>query len=535
MTKADTHKAWPVLFGLVIMIYGVSLVSMPIVYDTLHMTDTLFMLNSGRRVFLGLEPGVDYGTFYPGLTSRYLALSFGLFGQHARALDLSALLQYATLLPLACLVMAGRVSLLTLSGVAAVLATTLLTRAPMEEHAALTRMMSAHSFSYNRLGLALCLVPLLAVLLPAGPRRRDVLAGLAAGVAIAMALLCKWSFLVVLPPSILALALQRRWSMLAAMLAGLTATFLILDPAGQNFAGTFAYMKEAAAAEGGMGGIGGLLSKALRVVLSHLFTVLVVIAALIWVLRSGTEHRRAWGASVLLMMAGLGAACLVMGPFGLIGHQILPVAVTLLLILADRMQHGDMPIRALAILLGLALMLPHAGNAMLVTAASFGNRHETLVSQGPMVDYMQRYTPAAPDQAIDGINAQIAARISREGTVTRDLEYPVFADGLAALQELPARERHGVIAEGLINFEFAASTPPVTGYPLWPRITSPELSGKTRVPEGADIVLLLREGGTPLGDLLQGWMGEEFHLCLRTPIWNIFARIDARVEGCSTS
>ena len=165
--KRDRSNLWPALFVIALFIYMISLIVTPIVYDTMHLTDTLFMLNSGWRVSLGLQPGIDYDTFYSGLTSRYLALSYGLFGFNVRALDMAVLLQYATLMPLVFMATVGRVNLLTFSAVAAVVATTVLTRAPMEEFTALTRMMSAHSFSYNRFGLALCLISLLAVLLPA--------------------------------------------------------------------------------------------------------------------------------------------------------------------------------------------------------------------------------------------------------------------------------------------------------------------------------------------------------------------------------
>lgn len=534
---AAGYGPWPVLFAIFSAIYVVSLIIMPVVYDTLHMTDTLFMLNSGWRVFLGLRPGIDYDSFYSGLTSRYLALSFRLFGLQARALDLSVLLQYVTILPLAFLAMAGRVSLLTLSIMGAVLATILLTRAPLEEYASLTQLMAAHSFSYNRLGLALCLVPLLAALLPPGTRRQESLAGLAAGVAIAMALMAKWSFLTVLPPTIVALALQRRWLALGSMLFGLTVMFLLLDPMGQQFLGTLSYVRAAAGAEDGMGGIGGLLFKMQRTVLSHIIVVLALIAALIWTLRVKPGHRWAWSMSVLVMTLGLGVACLLMGPFGLVGHQILPVAVTLLVIFAEQIRRHDpardLPIRALAVILALGLVLPHLGNAMLVTAAAFGNRGEDLIVQGPMIGYLQRYSNAAPGRAIDEINTEIAAEVARAGEVTRALEYPVFADGLAALQRLSPQGQHGIIAEGLINFEFSALAPPVTDYPLWPRVTSPEFAGRTRIPEDVDIVMLLRQGTTPFGGLLRSWMGSEFQPCLKTPIWDLYVRTGAGVTGCS--
>ncbi len=529
---------WPIIFFIAVVIYVVSLVSMPIVYDTLHLVDTLFMLNSGWRVSLGLKPGIDYDTFYSGLTSRYLALSYWLFGPNVRALDLAVLLQFATLLPLAFLAVAGRVGWLSLSVIAAVLATAVLTRAPMEEFVSISQMLSAHSFSYNRLGLALCLIPLLAILLPAGTRRQENLAGLAAGVAIAMALMSKWSFITVLPPAIIALLLQRRWPTLMAFLIGLILAALLLDPTGQQFLGTFSYVMAAAGAEEGMGGISGLLFKTQRVLLNHIFVVVAVIAALAWTLRALPANRWGWGLSVLIMLAGMGAVCLSMGPFGLVGHQILPVAVIFLVIFFEQVNRhdptNDLPNRALMVIMAIGLILPHVGNAMLVTAAAFGNRDEGLIVEGPMAGYVQRYSDAVPGQSIDRINADVAVKISREGAVTRALEYPAFADGLAALQSLSLQGKHGIISEDKFNFEFAVSAPPVTEFPLYPRLTSPELNGQTRIPEEADILMLLRQGGTPIGNLLRGWMGDDFELCLQTPIWEIYTRIGSEVTGCFT-
>ncbi|MEX0299177.1 MAG: hypothetical protein AB3N28_08910 [Kordiimonas sp.] len=522
-----------------IALYATSLLAMPIVYDTAHLGDSLFILNSGWRVFQGLTPGIDYNSFYGGLTAQYVALSFEIFGPKVHALDFAPLLQFASLVPLILAVMLQRSSVTAIWVTLALTATIILTRAPFEEYTALTELVSAHSFSYNRLGLALSIVVLLTVLLPKASRHFDAFIGLVGGIAIALALLTKWSFITILPPAILALALQRRGFALGGLLLGIMLGFFALDPTGQRFLGTLSYVNDAASAENGLGGLSGLIFKTQRVILSHFLVILIAVVALYYSIRSKSQMAWSWGISALLMIGGLGVSSLLMGPFGLIGHQVTLIAAVFVLICAENIRLSEIAstdqksvVIAFAKILCIAVILPHLSNALLVTGASFGNRDQGLIAEGPMSEYLHRHTDTIPNQ---NMASQVATMISERGYISRDLEYLVFVDGLTAIQTLTENNQYGVIAEGLMNFEFATNSLPVVGYPLWARPSSPEILSTNTLPKTADIVLLLRQGETELGPILRERMGEEFQICQETPIWSIFKRVDSGTIKCANN
>lgn len=535
---------WEVCFVLAFVLQAFSLLAMPVVYDTMHLPDTLFLLNEGWRVSQGLRPGVEYETFYGGFTSGILALAFRLFGAEVRTLDLVPLLHAAIVLALAAAILFRRTSLFSGLATVALLATVLMTRAPLEEHVALTQPISAHSFSYNRLGLALCLVVLPFILLPRDDDRiLEPLAGMAAGAAMAMALLCKWSFAVIPLVALLALLLQRRWSAFGGALAGLLAAGFVLDPFGAQFLGSLAYMQEAARAEemiGGAGALTGLAFKSLNTLLSHLPVMLALLAAIFLSLREGqAEGRWTWLGGMVLMVAGFGAVCVVMGPFGLIGQQVAPVAAVLMILCFERAWQADAqsaPILRVLVLVGSgAFLLPNLGNTVAITAAGLAKRDEVLITNGPMANYLQRYDrndlAGSPEAVMDAV----ATDLARTRTVTRGMEYPVFVDGLLALDRLQGISDLGVIADGSFNYEFALGSVPVVGYPLWPRPSSPEIAATGGIPAEAAVVMILRHDAGNMGKILKARVGNEFALCLQTGIWDIFARKSARISGCKAS
>lgn len=526
---------------LIVLTHVIGLLAIPVIYDTMHLGDTLFMLNEGRRVLLGLAPGADYQSFYGGLAPWLLSLSFRIFGLEVRALDLVALLHLAVVLPLALIVLRRRVGQFATLAMMALLATCLLTRAPLEEYVALTQPVSAHSFSYNRLGLALSLIPLLFVLLPARPdRNEEVLGGAAAGAALGMALLCKWSFAIMPPFALVALVLQKRWTACLSLLAATGLCWLVFDPFGRQFLGTLAYMQDAATAADGLGGLSGLIFKSLNTILSHTPVLLALGVSIVGTARSLHPRTRiGWLAAVVLMITAFGAACVVMGPFGLIGHQILPVAATIMLICFERFrQQGDAWAtvqKVLALIVLFAFLLPHLANTIAISVIGFAKRDEVLITEGAMSGYLQRYDGGDTTKDTQMIISQTADRIATSKDVARPLEYPVFVDGLSALGHLGDLSRHGVIADGLFNYEFAVGSAPVLDYPLWPRPSSPEIRDSIGIPAGADIVMILRHDVGALGSILRERMGTAFTPCLQTGIWDVFSRIGANIEGCKAS
>lgn len=536
---------WATLFVVVAIGQVIAILATQIVYETMHLGDTLFILNGGWRFQQGLLPGIDYESFYGGMVEQILALSFELFGPSIRALDYGVLLQFAAVMMLSAAGMVGRVSRLTALALTALLATTMLTRAPLEEWTALTELTAAHSFSYNRLGLSLCFVALFVALLRAPTRPLELLGGVITGGALAGAMLSKSTFAVFVPPVFIALALQRRGIGLGMTALGLLATFLLLDPLAQRFLGTYTYTLKCVAADASMGGFTGAIVKTLREVLTHAIAVAAVIAGLAIAWSARVNGRWAWLASALVMIAALGAVCVTMGPFGLIGHQVVTVGALILLVCYERVRRegaaGLLATKVLALIMLLAIVLPHLANSLLVTAAAYVKRDELLIREGPMAGYLLRYNAVRAEAAVlakgtptrNDIMAVTASRIASTGRVTGEETYPVFVDGLDALFRLGEMQKHGIIADNLYSYEFALGAEPVPGYPLWPRLTSPEITLTDKLPSNVDITMILRYGAGQFGSLLRKRMGEDFSLCIKTPIWEIYVRRDAGITKCT--
>lgn len=533
------RNPWVFAFGAVILVQIVALLAMPIVYETKHLGDTLFLLNEGWRVYLGLKPGVDFGSFYPGLAAHFIALSYALFGLSVRAVNIAPLLQLAVILPLAGVVLYRRCEAFSFMATMALIATCLLTRAPLEDQIALTDLASAHSFSYNRLGLACCLILALLVLLsPRAASRDEWLAGAAGGLALALALTSKWSFVLLVPAVLLALVLQRRHAAILGLVAVGVLGWMALDPLGRQLFGSAAYMQVVARAESMFGGLGGVVYKSLLMFLWHLWAFLILGITLVKAtLTLPGRARWVWLASAVLVGGAIGGNLLVMGSFVIVGHQVLPVLAAMSIACLEQTRGRDTALRSLqrtlAAVLAAAFLLPHLTNSLLTTTAAFKNRNQVLIADGPMRDYLQRYDYGSLPPNREKILAEAAATVAQVGTIPSDMQYPVFVDGLSALQRLGDLSNIGIVSDGLVNFEFALGARPVVGFPLWPRLSSPEISGSDRIPNEADIVMVLRHGVGPFGEVLKERMGDQFRPCLSAAIWDVFVRQGTALSACS--
>lgn len=529
---------WVLAFALIALLQVLSLLAMPIVYDTKHLPDTLFLLNESWRVSLGLRPGVDFGSFYGGLAAQIVAFSFKLFGPSVRALDIAPLLQLAAVLPLAVVVMYRRCGAFTFMAMLALLTTCLLTRTPLEGLVAVSDLASAHSFSYNRVGLACSLILLLLVLLPPQSARSfELLAGAAGGIALALALMSKWSFLLLAPGVLLALGLQRRYAAIVSLVVGTLACWMALDPLGQQFFGSAAYTAAAARAESMFGGMGGAVHKAVLLLVWQPWALLVLGIALVTSMRVlPAPARWIWLVSAALMTMAIGATLVVMGSFRILGHQVLPVIAALVIAAMEKSKdpgRGSIVTqKLLSGLLLLAFLLPHLTNSILVTAAGFRNRAQVLLPEGPMKGYLQRHASGRALLDRDAVLAEAAARLARVGTVETELQYPVFVDGVLALQRLGDLSDRAIVSDGSFNFEFALGARPVVGYPLWARLLSPEITASNQLPGGVDIVMTLPHDVGPFAKLLKERMGTQFRSCIKTEIWEIFIRKDEIMSAC---
>jgi hypothetical protein len=528
----------PLLVAAVLLagVFATAIVITPITFDTMHLADTLFIANGGWRVFNGLTPAVDYENFYGGIIDQIVATSFWLFGARIRALDYAMLLMFVVVATIAAAAVWQRLSPFGAAMLLAILATVGLTRAPLEEWTALTELVSAHSFFYNRFGLGLSLMAAVVALVPARRQATEVTGGLAAGLALALACLSKSSFAAMVPAVLLALALQSRWSVLVATAAGLVAGFLALDPLAQRFLNSASYIAGSVTATSDFS---GLIFKAVRVVLSHPLPLTAAVAALAAVTFACENRRWLWLLAALGVFGALAAVSLSMGQFGLIGHQIVPICAIMAIAASERPGQGPgvvmAPARTIAAVLVVAFTAPHLLNTMAVTASALGRHDEVLIDSGPMAGYLHRYNsfrdlagPGAPhDTLINAAAADVAAR----GEVVREAEYLVFVDGLRALEGLGDMSGRQIVSDNLISFEFAVGAKPAPSFPTWPGVTSPELVDPNLL-INVDLVMILRYDGGSTTEFLRAQMSEDYVLCIVSAVWEVHARRNSDVRGC---
>jgi len=85
MSRMQQFTPWVMILAALLM--GLIALFTPIAYDTDHFGDTLFILDAGWRVHLGLTPTVDFNYFYGGVVAQVIAWAIGLFGPSAKAYD----------------------------------------------------------------------------------------------------------------------------------------------------------------------------------------------------------------------------------------------------------------------------------------------------------------------------------------------------------------------------------------------------------------------------------------------------------------
>lgn len=486
-----------------------------LLYDTDHFGDTLFLLGAGWRALEGLTPVLDFGHFYGGVMAEGLAVTMRLFGSDALALERFALILLFLLSGLSALILYGRISLAGWMALVLTLAVLMLSRHPLELNDPIIRIVSTHSFLYNRFGLALLLVAGIFVALRAPSEGHDRVPGALVGFLIVLAALTKPTFIVLLPGVVLGLSLQRRWQALAAVLAGIGLSVAVLDPTLQKWFGSLAYIQ---AQVGGQesADVGALLRKAVQLPLSQPVATTFALAAVGLLFVTRTELASVVGL-LTVSGAGIGMAT-TMGGNGSLGQLVLPVAILIALSASEiarkaALRHAAFP-QAVAFVMVLGLAWPHILNLAGATLEGLARNEQRLIASGPYERYL-----SIPEDA---------------NRLTEPTQYEMLADGINALHSLGDPSRWGIIADHGITFEHAVLGRPVPGYPLWQRTTAPELAENMPIAPEADVVMLGRsDPPTEIGMLLQGKFGEEFSLCTMSRYWEIYVRRASGIQ-CTT-
>lgn len=503
--------------GLIVLLMAFLIWRSPLVYDTDHLGDTLFIMGAAWRTFSGLQPTIGFNHFYGGLSSNLIGMSMYLFGPSVKAFDYALILLFGmTGCFLACICW-KRVSLSGFVISLCFIATLAFTRYPLEVGQAITELYSTHSFLYNRIGLILFLITGLYAALPSRTRNAEIIAGFLAGVLLLGVALAKPTFLILMPMAAFAVIIQSRWHGLLALCGGFLIALAIFDPWAGRWISSYAYV-QASVGDRADAQVSQLIRKAVLMPLVQPVALGMVCASLCILLFGRPRPWRQIIATGVITIAGLGMAT-TMGGGGSYGHLAIPVLGFTLIAgaeLANRFQPSAPRISDLmAGILVAAFMIPHSINLLGTTLDVASLRDQTLIHEGPMAAY-------------------IAVSKENAGRLSSVKQYRMLADGISALHGLGDMSDMGIIADNGISFEFALKAAPVADYPLWPRAHSPELAPDLPLPDDVTIVLLGNGAhrDPDIGTVLRAKLTDAFRHCLTTTYWEIYLRGDAGSGVC---
>lgn len=481
-------------------------------YDTMHVSDTLFLLGAGWRAAQGLTPVLDFGYFYGGFIEEGLGLTMRVFGSDIFAFERFALLLLVGLILIALTVLYKRISFNGFMALVLILAVLMLTRYPLEKYQPTIDIISTHSFFYNRFGFALFLISGLFVALRPETERADVIPGALVGMLLVLAAVTKPTFIVLGLGVLSGLALQWRWQALVATLMGVVVFFAILDPTLQKLIGSFSYA-QAQLVDEPSATIGMLFFKVVVVCLSQLVAMTLAAGVVVVLILTRTQFTSIM-ALVVVSGAGLGMVA-TMGTGSHVGQLALPL--TILITLASGEIAGrsrldfSSSLQMVSYGLVLAFVVPHILNLAGATWQGVASRDQLLIASGP---YERYFSVTDSTEKEDGIS-----------------QYEMLADGISALHSLGDPSVWGIIADHGVIFEHAVLGRPVVGYPLWQRPTAPELASEFPIAAGADIVMIGRSAPiSEVGMILRGKLGSDFDLCSVSVHWEIYARITSGIN-----
>lgn len=481
-------------------------------YDTAHAGDTWFLLGAAWRAHEGLTPAVDFGHFYGGLMAQGISFSMQLFGHGVFVFDYFTLLLTLGLGTIALLLLRPRISWWGYSATFLLIATLLLTRHPLEMSQSITRIVSTHSFLYNRFAFAVLVITGLFVALPHEKASRDGVLAVLAGALTALVCLTKPTFVVLALGLPLACLVQRRWRAVLGVLAGTAAVIVLLDPGLARLVGSFDY---AMAHVGEANDPIGLIRKSVQIPLAQPVALTFALGTLYALLHLRIPVNMVL-ALVIMAGTGIGLAA-TMGGNGNLGQLALPVLLMIAIAAAELVRQRALPaagiLHLLAAGLVLAFSVPHLLNSFGATAEAISKRELALIPQGPFERYL-----SLPEERPEDLATQ----------------YEKMADGVTALTVLGDPSDWGIVADGGLSFEYAVLARPVPNYPLWQRATAPEFTSEASFVSDADIVMISRSGPPdPVTDLLRRATREGFIRCLVSEHWVIFSRPASQGITCA--
>ncbi len=483
-----------------------------IFYDTDHFADTFFILGAAWRILEGLRPVIDFGHFYGGFISETLSWTMYVFGTHASVFYLHSIFLGCALIACAFLFSRTHMSPLGFSGVALVILTLLLTRYPLEFNDQVIRVISTHSFFYNRFAQAAMFVVTLFVIFKNDRKRREVFGGGVSGMLVGAVCLTKSTFVLVLPGLFIALLIMRRWFAAGGALIGLGLFVLVFDPNLQRFFGSLDY---ALAHVGESNGIMGLIRKSVQIPLYQPVALCATLFAVALCVKDATI--RVPVASAIILAGTVVGMTATMGGNGSLGQLALPTLIALCIGCAElARKHSaehEPVIRYISVILILAFATPHVANMLGAAAEGYSRKSERLIEHGPYARYL-----SVPEQ---------------QGESSGPTQYEMLADGITALRALGEPSQWGVVADSGITFEHALLAKPVAGYPLWQRASAPELGPDRALSDDIDIILLARGEAFGATSILRSKMTDKFTVCTISNYWEVYAHQRLALTNCA--
>lgn len=517
----------------------------PLVYDTIHLQDTLFFAELGWRVLNGAVPTVDFNHFYGGVVAQYVAWAFACFGVTVKSVDYAFVMMAATAMGLAALVSLRRITLLSFLALSTIVVASCLARVPFEELTAIQRPTSGHSFVYNRFASALAVILTVFALVPAPGRLLDALAGVACGVAAYLIVLIKPTFVPFLPAFLLALVLMQRWVALGAALVGLALSVTLIDPMGARVMAAFDY---AVASAGIRVSTGDLMLKTIAVFLVQPMPLLFVLLALIVTARIGGRSSVAFVIAALGLTVGFAGMTATMGWRGSIGQQALPFLSGICVVFYEwarrRSPDGSSPVRFLQLISVCVVMsfsLPQLGQSVL--GGLVGNLRQPLLllQDTPLGTYLawsDEFVTLSGGQirkpmALDDQVASAKAHLEAGKKINVGVEYTMIADGVRLLQNVPDIQSMGLGGDYGV-FSFAMQTQSVLGYPVWVATNSPELAPGLPLPDGVDVMMIRRVNANEMSFQLLDKMENIFVPCASSTLWTMYLRTGLDATFCQS-
>lgn len=460
-----------VYFSLLLCFFVVlAVLGLPVVYDTRRVPDTTFLAMVGQWVQAGDLPGRDFDHFYGGLHEWFVARAMDLFGVNIKALEYALGLQVIALGALLIIVSWRRLTASSASIFFLLIVVLIFARVPLEVTPLPTRMQSAHSFAYNRLGTALSILSVIFVLVPGKDRPSEITGALVAGFSLYCALLSKSTFAPVVFAAFFGMLIQYRWTALTYTLIAFVLSAFLLDPGGDRVLGTFAYSVESAA---GTGGKPWLLEKFVGLMLAQQFQLLMLLAVVFFVGRTGTKSSWRVICTAVIVLAAFWASSVTMGTHVHVGHQAAPVLATIALALTIVSAPMHKAAFALSLLLVGFFVVPHSLMAFR-TAFEIANKVDHVaIREGPMSGYLVASAPlvdeegrlVSPHQDLEGSLIAAAALMKSQGA----RYYPV-ADYLRIIDAITvtngnAEPDTGVVSDNRIGLGFALGTRRVESFP----------------------------------------------------------------------